>query len=267
MLRDRRKRGRPSVKVLWCPNRKNAEKRAGWSFPREVEEKIVELSAGGTVLHLFGGQSRFGVRLDIDPRTRPDVLGDAWMPPFLEGSFDTVVLDPPYHELCREELGQLMANAAFVCRKQAIWLHQIWAPSQFGLSLERAWMVRVGDSSVVRCLQLFTRNSREGPPGEVFLARSGDEVQPLAGWRDPASLCASAGGRMTLHSELLNLYFFALAIVKASLITGIAPMIFIFYAAKLLGSFERGINVARKPSSSWRVWVNPNPPSAGRKVA
>ena len=167
-MRDRRKRGRPSVKVLWCPNKKNAERRPGWSFPLEVEQKIIELSAGGTVLHLFGGQSRFGVRLDIDPRTRPDVVGDAWLPPFAERSFDTVVLDPPYHELCREELGQLMANAAFIARQQAIWLHQIWAPSQFGLSLERGWVVRVGDSSVVRALQLFRRNSRDVHPVRYF---------------------------------------------------------------------------------------------------
>ena len=72
---------------------------------------------------------------------------------------------------------------------------------------------------------------------------------------------------MTMHSELLNLYLFALAIVKAACVTGIIPMTIIFYAAKMLASFERGINVARKPSGSWRVWVNPNLPSAGRRVA
>jgi hypothetical protein len=68
-----------------------------------------------------------------------------------------------------------------------------------------------------------------------------------------------------MNSELLNLYLFALAIVKASLITGIVPMIFIFYAAKMLASFERV--PARKLSGRWRVWVNPNPPRAGRRVA
>ena len=70
---------------------------------------------------------------------------------------------------------------------------------------------------------------------------------------------------MTMHSELLNLYLFALAIVKAACVTGIIPMTIIFYAAKMLASFERV--PARKPSGSWRVWVNPNPPSAGRRVA
>ena len=68
-----------------------------------------------------------------------------------------------------------------------------------------------------------------------------------------------------MHSELLNLYLFALAIFKESLITGIAPMIFIFYAAKFVASFERV--PTRKPPKSWPVWVNPNPPSAGRRVA
>jgi hypothetical protein len=68
-----------------------------------------------------------------------------------------------------------------------------------------------------------------------------------------------------MNSELLNLYLFALAIGKASCVTGIAPMICIFYAAKMLASFERV--PTRKPSGRWRVWVNPNPPRAGRRVA
>lgn len=68
-----------------------------------------------------------------------------------------------------------------------------------------------------------------------------------------------------MHSELLNLYYFALAVLKESMIVGLSPMILIFYAAKMVASFERV--PARKLSESWRVWVNPNPPSAGRRVA
>jgi tRNA G10 N-methylase Trm11 len=36
------------------------------------------------------------VRLDIDPRARPDVVGDATRLPFANGSFDTVYCDPPH---------------------------------------------------------------------------------------------------------------------------------------------------------------------------
>jgi len=47
-------------------------------------------------VHLFGGKADFGVRLDIDAAVKPDVIGDAWLPPFAKDSFDCVVLDPPY---------------------------------------------------------------------------------------------------------------------------------------------------------------------------
>jgi hypothetical protein len=160
-------RRRP-VEVLWCSNRRNEPKRSGWSFPSAVGKKIEELCAGGTVLHLFGGQSSFGMRLDVDRATNPHVIGDAWVPPFKAGSFDTVVLDPPYFQLDREQLGQLMMATAYVARFQAIWLHQLWAPSQFGFSLDRAWMVRVADNHYVRCLQLFRRTARSVNPPKYF---------------------------------------------------------------------------------------------------
>jgi len=162
-------RRRPPCEILWCPNVKNADRAiAGWSFPQPVEDKIRELCDGSTILHLFGGYARFGIRLGVDPATKPDVVGDAWLPPFAMATFDSVILDPPYFKMDREMLGQLTAAAAYVARKQVIWLHQLWAPSQFGLSLERAWMVRVGDNHYVRCLQQFRRTERVVTPLKHF---------------------------------------------------------------------------------------------------
>jgi hypothetical protein len=157
-------RRRPPCEILWCPNAKNEEKRSGWSFPPLIEKKIRELCGDGSVVHLFGGRARFGVRLDIDPTTKPHVIGDAWLPPFAMASFETVVLDPPYFTMDREMLGQLMAAAAFVARSQVVWLHQLWAPSQMGLRCERGWMIRVGDNHYVRCLQHFRRTDRVVTP-------------------------------------------------------------------------------------------------------
>lgn len=157
-------RPRPPCEILWCPNARNEEKRAGWSFPSIVEAKIRELCGPGSVLHLFGGRAKFGVRLDIDPATRPHVIGDAWLPPFPMASFDTVVLDPPYDRMDREMLGQLMASASYIARWQVVWLHQLWAPSQFGLALQQGWMIRVGDNHYVRCLQQFRRTNRVVTP-------------------------------------------------------------------------------------------------------
>lgn len=161
-------RRRP-IEILWCQNRTaRHSKRAGWSFPHEVETKIMELCAGGSIIHFFGGAARFGFRMDIDPTTAPDVVGDAWLPPFAKASFDTVVLDPPYTSLPREELFQLLYAASWVARKQVIWLHQIWTPSGAGLSLERGWLVRCGDSLVARCLQVLRKNGKEIMPMQWF---------------------------------------------------------------------------------------------------
>lgn len=205
-------RPRKPIEVLWVPNRKNCERRAGWSFPKEIEAKIIEICAGGSVLHLFGGRAKFGTRLDIDPATKPDVLGDAWLAAhiFPKASFDTVVLDPPYFKLCREELGQLMAAAAFVARSQAVWLHQLWAPSCFGLSLSRGWLVRVGDSMVVRALQVFRRNSREIQPARYFSRGpamkynawlAGQESLPIANLLQIAKPCDLEIGTLPAPSQ------------------------------------------------------------------
>jgi hypothetical protein len=90
-------KGQPAARpeTLWCPNvRQGASNR--WSFPPAVEKLLRTITAGKSVLQLFGGLARFGVKLDIDRETRPHVIGDAWMPPFRKDAFDVVILDPPY---------------------------------------------------------------------------------------------------------------------------------------------------------------------------
>jgi len=156
--------------VLWCANHRNirGNGRNGWSFPREVDSKIQEICTGQTVVHFFGGLAKFGMRLDIDPIVKPDIIGDAWLPPFAGASFDVVVLDPPYLSFCREVLFSLLHGAAFVARKRVVWLGHIWAPSGFGCQLEQSWLVRCGDSLVVRALQVFRRTDKPMTPIKYF---------------------------------------------------------------------------------------------------
>lgn len=164
-----RKPKHPPVEVLWCPNRTRKDKnKNGWSFPREVEMKIREITAGGSVLHPFGGLSKFGTRVDIDSTTRPHVMADAWMLPFAAGSFDFVVLDPPYLNFSREVLFSLLYSASYVARDRVIWLGHIWSPSGAGLRLERAWLCRCGDSLIVRALQVFKKTERVIYPMKRF---------------------------------------------------------------------------------------------------
>lgn len=148
---------RAPVEVLWCHNESSKKHKRvnGWSFPPTVDRHLRKLLADKRVLHLFGGLAKWGTRLDIDPTTRPHVLGDAWLPPFRKDSFDVVVLDPPYESVHLREMRQLLDPAAFVAREQVLWLHTMWIDSIGPLRLEHSWLIRVGNRRVIRCLQVF----------------------------------------------------------------------------------------------------------------
>lgn len=163
---------RPPVEVLWNPNTPGGErKRPGWSFPRAVEKKLLALTKGKRVLHLFGGDSQWGTRLDIDRTTRPHVLGDAWLPPFCRDSFDVVILDPPYFHLNAQEKSQLLRQAGYIAKEHVIWFHTIWIYSSKAMPLERAWLVRVGDNCAIRCLQVFRVQADKTMPPLRFFKR------------------------------------------------------------------------------------------------
>lgn len=156
-------RKRPfSTDVLWCP-KASCTKGNGWSFPPAVRKRLQEDTAGCTVLHLFGGRSTFGTRIDIDSIVRPDVIADAWLPPFAAESFDYVVIDPPYVHMNAQLKNALFRAAGFIARKQVIWFSTIWMANSGGLCLTKSYLVRVGDSCHVRCLQYFDVRSRPGP--------------------------------------------------------------------------------------------------------
>lgn len=157
------------VDVLYCPTTRGPKvaaggaRQTGWVFPRAVREKLIEDCKGLSVLHLFGGLSTFGTRIDCDPSTHPDVLGDAFLPPFARESFDVVILDPPYVHMNAQMKCALFRAAGFIARKRVVWFSTIWMAGSGGLQSEAAWLVRVRDSCAVRCLQYFRVNSRPGP--------------------------------------------------------------------------------------------------------
>lgn len=152
-----KRRTRDPIEIFWCGNLsfKRGEK---WSFPPQVARYLRELCAGRSTLHLFGGKADFGTRMDIDPITRPDVIGDAFVPPFKESSFDVVIVDPPYPpylNLGPSTIRPLLMNAAYLARDQVIWFAPLWVSGYRWLRLEQSYLVRVGDYCEVRCLQLL----------------------------------------------------------------------------------------------------------------
>jgi hypothetical protein len=140
----------------------------GWTFPRRVERELRSLTAGRSVLHLFGGIAPWGIRLDIDPATRPSVIGDAWLPPFRRDAVDVVILDPPYTNINLQTKQALLRAAAFVARHQVIWFSTVWIDGDRHCRLERAWLVRVGTSCQVRCLQIFRTADTKPAPWMYF---------------------------------------------------------------------------------------------------
>lgn len=154
---------RVPIEVLWCSNnRQGASNR--WSFPPRVDRHLRTLTAGKRVCHLFGGMAKFGTRIDVDRAVNPHVIADAWLPPFKKNAFDVVILDPPYVTINQQMKQQLLRGAAYIASEAVVWFHTLWIAGDSTLPLERAWLVRVGDSCAVRCLQVFkTRIEKPRP--------------------------------------------------------------------------------------------------------
>lgn len=57
------------------------------------------------ILHVCAGSVQHGVRVDLNPKFKPSVLANAETLPFLDGSFDLVLYDPPYDKKNAEIYG------------------------------------------------------------------------------------------------------------------------------------------------------------------
>lgn len=170
-MADPRQRQFP-VDVLWCANSGKGRSNR-WSFPPNVEKLLRSECAGKRVLHPFGGRARFGVRMDIDQIVRPDVIADAWAPPFGRDSFDVVILDPPYVHFNAQMKVALFRQYIWIARERVIWFHTQWSSTYSGVRHEKAYLVRVGDNCHVRCLQFFTPRSPKRPPLTRYLRGPG----------------------------------------------------------------------------------------------
>jgi hypothetical protein len=156
------KRSTLPVEVLWCSNNRQGRSN-GWSFPPAVRRQLEADFAGKRILHPFGGRSTFGIRVDIDPIVRPDVIGDAWLLPFKRDAFDVVVLDPPYVRFNAHEKVSLLRAAAWVASETVVWFHTMWISAAAGLRTDRGFLVRVGDQCHVRALQYFRVGEKKEP--------------------------------------------------------------------------------------------------------
>lgn len=94
--------------LAWVLPRPRRSKYKG-GFPLHFEIKLIrELNLDPEkhkILHPFGGHAEHGIRVDINPDVKPDVVGDAHsMHMFKNNEFDLVILDPPYTDEYSKEL-------------------------------------------------------------------------------------------------------------------------------------------------------------------
>lgn len=151
--------------ILQCWDRKISG-HDGWRFPRNVA-LFLEGRYGNDCIHFFGGRATFGIRLDLDPLVQPDVLGDAWAPPFRRDSRRAVILDPPYEYVNSQMLCALLARAAWVAREEVVWLSTLWIEApipELRLKLARIVLLR-RRSAGVRAMEIFQVDPRlKRPP-------------------------------------------------------------------------------------------------------
>ena len=79
-----------------------------------------------------------------------------------------VIIDPPYFNINQKMKNVLLRGAGYIARRHVIWFHVIWIAGDTHLKYERGWLVRVGDSCQVRCIQVFRAPAEKTLPTPFF---------------------------------------------------------------------------------------------------
>lgn len=124
-------------------------------YPLHFEKKLFDLySWPSSILHLFGGKSEYGVRLDIKPEVKPDVVGDCHYLPFLDDSFDMVVADPPYSN---EYSAEMYGTGKLIYKKWTAEAVRVTKPGGFVVVYHLKWVPRPKGTTSHRRIFLAVR--------------------------------------------------------------------------------------------------------------
>jgi hypothetical protein len=145
------------------------------SYPSNYLERVLALFPDKErLLHLFSGDLGAGVRgdrLDINPDTDPDLVGDAErLSSVVEGDYDLILADPPYSEEDARHYGTPMVSRNRVISECAkvlerggflVWLDQVLPMFRKDeLELVGTISVIISTNHRVRCVFIWERPRR-----------------------------------------------------------------------------------------------------------
>lgn len=144
-------------------------------YPRGLIAKLLPLLGceRREILHVCSGSlpRGEGVRVDVRPDARPDVLADGRSLPFADGSIAAVMVDPPYCEEYAESLygveyprpSHLLAEAARVVRPggRIAFVHYIVPRAVPGMRRVRIMGMSTGENMPMRAITIYERDQAE----------------------------------------------------------------------------------------------------------
>lgn len=125
----------PIPNFVWILPRPRKHRYKG-GFPLHFEKKLIKLlKPTGPILHSFGGMAEYGLRVDINPEVKPDIIADAHHLPFKNDVFGLVICDPPYDEEHSQKLyktkavnySKYISEAVRVCKPGGFVVSYHWA--------------------------------------------------------------------------------------------------------------------------------------------
>lgn len=160
--------------LTWVLPRPNPPYYPG-SWPLHFEKRLWRLLGKPNpdkVLHVFGGQAKIGLKLDLNPDVNPDKVGDAHDIPYCDELFDVVICDPPYSDEENEELYGIteplrfkkwIAEAVRVCRWDGfvVLYHDRWLPKPPKCSYWMRIIVLPGQHHRGRVCHIFIKDAGE----------------------------------------------------------------------------------------------------------